>query len=107
MDTEMAHAAQMIQLVQKRGLKEHNEILQSEIRQFKSLAKQLMNRVGDYEQRKYTGEYALFVQDDAGKWSCIDIVNPDDEKWVEEEFPAFTLIMPIPEPETMPEWDGF
>jgi len=107
MDTQGAQRAQLKQLVHKRGLQEHNEILKSEIRQLKSLAKQLTDRIEDHERRTYTGEYALFSRDDLGKWSCVGIVDPDDPKWEDDEFPAFELIIPIPDPGGMPEWEGF
>ena len=107
MDTQVAQKAQLKQLVQKRALDEENKILKGQMAHLKSLCQRLIEEVEDYERREQTGFYVLLTRGAEDEWSCVGIIDPDDEKWATEELPAFDLIMPIPEPETMPEFGGF
>ena len=107
MDTQIAQRAQLKQLVQKRALGEENRILKGQMAHLKSLCRRLIEQVEHYEQRRHTGWYVLLARGADDEWSCVGIIDPDDEKWATEELPAFDLIMPIPEPETMPEFGGF
>jgi hypothetical protein len=53
---------------------------------------------------EYTGHFALLKRTDTG-WQCLACVDsanlPDD---LPEDF---DLCLPIPKPETMPEWEGW
>ena len=107
MDTQIAQKAQLQQLVRKRALDEENRNIKGQMAHLKSLCKRLIEQVEDYERREQTGFYVLLTRGAEDEWSCVGIIDPNDEKWDTDELPAFDLIMPIPEPETIPEWDGF
>ena len=107
MKTEEAVNAQLQQVVQKRATVAHNDILRQQLMTLKKEAQRFIEHIEDYQARKYTGEYVLLAKNNKGKWTCLGIIDPDDERWESEELPPFTLILPIPEPETMPEFDGF
>jgi len=107
MKTEQAVNAQIQQVVQKRAVAADNSRLRNQMRILQEDALRIVEQIEDYQKQTQTGFYILLTLDDKGKWSCVDIIDPDDEKWETEEIPAFALIMPIPEPETMPEFDGF
>lgn len=54
-------------------------------------------------QIKYTGWNVLLKQDGDG-WKCVGIVNPD----IQGEIPSdFDITLPIPNPKTMPEFNGW
>ena len=51
---------------------------------------------------EYTGWFAM-LRRDGDDWTCVGCINPDNEV----DLPEFDLMMPIPKPETVPEFDGF
>ena len=56
-------------------------------------------------ERKYTGWHVLLKNID-NKWVCLGVVNPDTTP--ENEIPEeWDLCMPIPDPATIPEFQGF
>lgn len=57
--------------------------------------------------KRYTGWYVLVSQEENGQWTSVACINPDDEKWCDKEIPSGDVIMPIPDPETISEFEGF
>jgi len=55
---------------------------------------------------EYTGWFAMLKRD-GERWQCVGCLNPDDDEWQDQDLPEFTILMPIPEPSTVPEFDGF
>ena len=58
--------------------------------------------IEEMEQTKMTGWYALLSKR-GDRWVCIGCVNPDET----DEIPESELIIPIPEPASVPEFSGF
>ena len=54
-------------------------------------------------QVKYTGWNVLLKRDGDG-WKCVGIVNPDKQDETPEDF---DMTLPIPDPETIGEFDGW
>ena len=57
----------------------------------------------------YTSWYVLLRRRDDGSWEpigCVEDCTEDEEALALLEEP-FNLILPIPNPEGIPEWDGF
>lgn len=53
----------------------------------------------------YTGWYVLVRRKNDGSWEPIRCIEQFDETWNGED--KFDVILPIPNPEGLPEWDGF
>jgi len=107
METEPAVKAHLQQVVQKRGLQEKVHIISGQMATLKGRCKSMIEQIEEYEQREYSGKWVLLTGKGDNDWEFVAIIDPDDEKWCDEELPPFTLIMPIPKPDTVPEWDGF
>lgn len=66
-----------------------------------------LKQIEEIERREWTPYYAFLTQNSDGIWKCEAIINPEDEEWENKELPPATLIMRLPEPETVPEFQGF
>lgn len=66
----------------------------------------MIDEIEDACRVEYTGWMAL-LRRDGEQWECVACINPDDDRWQDEEIPGFTIMIPIPEPSSVPEFDGF
>ena len=59
--------------------------------------------IKEFRRMKYTGWYVCLKKDN-DKWECMKVLHrdADEDEWPEE----FDVIMPIPEPSCLPEFDG-
>lgn len=74
-----------------------------------SVKSELLKIAGEIEESlavKYTDWVALMKFEDQ-KWTCVCCINPNEDRWQEEELPDYTLMIPIPDPNTIVEFDGF
>jgi len=74
----------------------------------RNLRHSLNSSIDDIDEKlkiEYTGWYVL-LKKNGNKWTAISCINPDESE--EEEMDIlFDLVMPIPEPGTIREFDGF
>lgn len=78
--------------------------LQRQKKRFKSRLKDFIESISDDHVPKYSGYYALFKFKD-GKPEFLSIFNPDIDD--PETEPEWNLCLPIPDPESMPEFMGW
>lgn len=106
MDTENDFERQILRQVA------HNQLLRSELedmgREMQTLRGSLermverVSRVAPAGKTRYTGWMACFKAS-AGAWSCVLCFNANE---MPEELPDFDIILPIPRPESLQEWEG-
>jgi len=107
MDTEEVQRRVVKDVFARRQLADENERLKWHVATLKAAAQRTLDDIRDYERRACTGWWAFFAQKEDGSWVCNAVINPDDERWETEELPCGSLIMPIMDPESMPEFSGF
>ena len=88
----------MLMAIHANAVAEHRA---TEIRRMLKVIGDIPAMVDDMPKVEYTGSYACFHEQD-GKWTFQGIVTEDDES-----LPEFSVILPLPKPETLGEWDGF
>jgi hypothetical protein len=74
-----------------------------------SVKSELLKIAGEIEESlavKYTDWVAL-MKFENDKWICVCCINPSEDRWQEEELPDYTIMIPIPDPNTIVEFDGF
>lgn len=104
MKTEEAHLQAAQVLKQDHILRTRLEQVRSRMQTHIADVKREIDSLSEALTVEYTGHVALLKQTPKG-WACLACVDsrnlPDD---VPEDF---DLCLPIPKPETMPEWEGW
>ena len=79
--------------------------LKNRLRNLKSALTRSIDDIDEKLKIEYTGWYVL-LKKNGDKWEAITCINPDNCEEVELDI-AFDLLMPIPEPATVREFEGF
>ena len=89
-------------------------VLQTELNRAKSklgfYKSSLENQIRDIEQEdkiEYTESYVLMRRDKDGNWQSACYCPYDDEDGENMPMEDFEVILPIPKPETLKEFEGF
>lgn len=75
-----------------------------QLKVFKSKLQNIVESI-NLKEEKYTGWYVLLKEVDK-KWKSIGCYDPDLDDG-ESELNEADIILPIPEPDSLPEFDGF
>jgi hypothetical protein len=78
----------------------------SKLRSVKTELIKIANGIEDSLAVKYTG-WAALMKFENDKWTCVCCINPNEDRWQEEELPDYTLMIPIPDPDAVIKFDGF
>ena len=84
---------------EKKAAKSRTKLLQ-----LKQTLTAAINEIEEAVQIKYTGWMLLLKKLPSGGWECLDIVNQDNPP---EAGPEWDLCLPIPDPQTIPEFSGW
>ena len=96
------HAAQSLK--QNAALRDRLEKVRSRLQSHISEVKREVDEISAALRVEYTGWMALIKCTD-GKWTCVGCVKIND---VDDDTPDdFDLALPIPKPETLPEFNGW
>lgn len=100
--------AEMITWAAINKSQKETHLMRSKMMTLKAKLSSAINEIDDCAKIEYTSWFALLKRD-GDKWICVKCVNPDDEKGQEmdSELPEFDLMMPIAEPSTLPDFQGF
>lgn len=79
------------------------EHLKCELSRLKYALTNAVEKIKHREAIKYTGWHVLLKRTDTG-WSCVGFVNENQDDPVPD---GFDLVIPIPEPSTLQEFQGF
>jgi len=55
---------------------------------------------------KHSGWWVMLKREN-DKWFAVGCVSEKDEAFYESWYPEFDVILPIPDPDTVPEFGGF
>lgn len=86
-------------LTLNRSLKK-NDLLKTQLSVLKSRLQRAIDEIDRTNQVEYT-DYLIFLKEDP--WEVIAILNSESEDLPE----SWDLCLPIPKPESVPEFDGF
>lgn len=85
-----------------------NEMLaMSQLKSIKIQLEEICKGIPNTVDVKYTSFYILLRKTETGGWECINIV--DSKTFDSVDFPedGWDLVLPIPDPQTVPEFDGW
>lgn len=103
MKTEQAIQA-ALRLKQDHMLRSRLEKLRGKVQSHISEMQRTIEQIDQALTVEYTGHFALFKKE-GDSWKCVACA--DSNKLPEGLTEDFDLCLPIPNPETMPEWEGW
>ena len=79
------------------------QLMRSKLERVRSELTSLANSLETSERIRYTG-WSVLLSRDGDTWKCVGIVNPEKEGDIPEEW---DMTLPIPDPKTLPEFEGW
>lgn len=104
MITEEVNLQQSIILKHDHALRDRLTKVKTSMKKHIDDVQKQIDRIDESLSLEYTGHVALLKQTNNG-WECLACV---DSRHLPDDVPEdFDICLPIPKPETMPEWEGW